>query len=177
MLPAARHLESESIWYSRATRDQRHGPGACRPPLVLVDVLLLAWMHASSPLRPEGRTAAETNNHLVSGYGQHFAVAVSLATGPSPMGARHATELLSSTAQRARGPQRQHSEARSSAALVRLWIGVPAVRGGEKEGETMRDSASLDHGTMASQPVSPGKAQAGTDDRYNAGLTDTPTAQ
>ena len=41
----------------------------------------------------------------------------------------------------------------------------------------MRDSASLHHGTMASQPVSPGKAQAGTDDRYNAGLTDAPTAQ
>jgi hypothetical protein len=33
VLQQVRHLESESIWYSRATRDQRHGPGACRPPL------------------------------------------------------------------------------------------------------------------------------------------------
>lgn len=177
MLPAARHLESESIWYSRATRDQRHGPGACRPPLVLVDVLLLAWMHASSPLRPEGRTAAETNNHLVSGYGQHFAVAISLATGPSPMGARHATELLSSTAQRARGPaetaQRSEEQRCSCAAVDRR----PGRERRRKRRETMRDSASLHHGTMASQPVSPGKAQAGTDDRYNAGLTDAPTAQ
>lgn len=27
---AVRHLEFESIWYSHATRDQRHGPGPCK---------------------------------------------------------------------------------------------------------------------------------------------------
>lgn len=32
VLREVRHLESESIWYSRATRHQRHGPGPCRPP-------------------------------------------------------------------------------------------------------------------------------------------------
>ena len=45
--------------------------------------------------------------------------------------------------------QGQRSEAERGAALhlVRLWIGVAAVRGGEKEGERLRDSVSLRHGT------------------------------
>ena len=93
--PAARHLESESIWYSRATRDQRHGPGPCRTPLALVDVCW-AWMHASSRLRPEGRTAAETNNHLASGCGLHLQSPSVSRPGPNPMSARHATEPLGS---------------------------------------------------------------------------------
>ena len=45
-----------------------------------------AWMHASRPLRPESRMAAETNNHLVPGYGLQFAVVVSLAAGPESNG-------------------------------------------------------------------------------------------
>ena len=67
--------------------------------------------------------------------------------------------------------QGQRSEARSTLRLVRLWIGIPAVRRGEEKGETLRDSVSLGHSTTASQPVSAGKAQGQADDRYNACLT------
>jgi hypothetical protein len=56
-----RHLESESIWYSRATRDQRHGPGPACPLLpasrrwidVFFDVLhAVESSGAGRPLKP-----------------------------------------------------------------------------------------------------------------------------
>ncbi len=82
-------------------------------------------------------------------------------------------------ARRLREPEdRRDSTAKRRAALLLCGCGSASPgRERRKRRETMRDSASLHHGTMASQPVSPGKAQAGTDDRYNAGLTDAPTAQ
>ncbi len=50
-----------------------------------------------------------------------------------------------------RETQGQRSEAERGAALhlVRLWIGIAAVRGGETEGKRLRDSVSLRHGTTA----------------------------